>query len=300
MNKAKWWVAFTFSFLAIGAIAQSTLIIPCGTKPTMDGIVHPMEWADADTVYISIRNGMDSVGVLYKHDGANLHFAFLGNLQSTNTRFPEVMLDVGNDKTSAWEGDDWWFHVSATDCEYKGEHANYDSCETDRPNWIGIPNMNAGPPRPPYVDTIEIQIPLKTMNIKTDDKFGIAFNVTNTFNSWEYWPAAANIDRPSTWATATLEVPCGPGNVSEIGVEMPIEIYPNPSSSAITLVFANSGFQKLQVSISDVRGRTCFQNTFLVESSQKELSIEQHLPPGMYVVKTQSESTWGTRRLLIE
>lgn len=297
---AKWWVAFTFLSLSVRVSAQDSLFIPCGTSPTMDGVARPTEWVDADTVYISILNGQDSVAILYMHDGENLNFAFLGNLQSTNARFPEVLLDIGNDKTSTWQSEDWWFHVSATDCEYKGEHGNYDSCKTERPNWIGIPNMNSGPPQPPYVDTIEIQIPLNTIGVSTDDKLGLAFNVTNTFNSWEYWPTSADINKPSTWATATLESPCGPGNVSKDIREVPIEIYPNPTNSTFTLTVTNGGVQRVQVSISDVHGKTCFRRTYMVDSSKTELGIEPHLSPGVYLIRTQGGSVLGTQRLLVE
>src|SRR5687767_5395371 len=102
--------------------AQLIINVPYGAASTIDGTFSPGEWDDANMLVLTAS---PQTKVLYKHDSSNFYIAFAGNLQSGN-KFPEILLDINNAKTSGWQDDDWWFHVSATDCEYKAEYGNYD------------------------------------------------------------------------------------------------------------------------------------------------------------------------------
>lgn len=230
----------------IGAQAQSLIQIPYAPTPTIDGTISSNEWDESDAILLPIINETDHVTVRFMHDSTNLHFAFIGNLESTNTRFPEVLLDIENDKSSDWEMDDWWFHVSGTDCEYQGDHSNYDSCELVRHNWTGERNFLM---TTPTTDTVEIQIPFSTihLNLQQHDTIGIAFDVTNTFNSWEFWPTNTDMDEPSTWANAVF-LNKGNSNIQR-KVARPLNIYPNPSSGNLRISTSNipSGIYRLEV-----------------------------------------------------
>lgn len=181
--------------------AQST-IIPFGNKPIIDGVYDSNKWNDAFRLSIKLNNGIDSVNVYLKHNDTTLFIAFKNNLQSKSL-FPEVLIDPNNDQSSAWLDDDWWLHASATDCYSIGKPSNYDSCKVVQKNWKAMPNMPSGPPTPPLIDYIEFEIPFTTVNLINDD-FGIAFDVTNTFSNWNYWPTNANIDNPSSWQQVKL------------------------------------------------------------------------------------------------
>jgi len=110
MNK----ILFTF-ILWIGVFnlnAQTTFSIPCGTTPNIDGIFEASEWADADTTIIT-KSAAWKVTVHMKHDTANLYFAFTGRMSSTpGYNYPEIILDINNEKSETWDSNDFWFHVS--------------------------------------------------------------------------------------------------------------------------------------------------------------------------------------------
>lgn len=169
-----------------------------------DGIIETSEWASADSVLIEI-SGSTPVTVKYKHDGTNLLFAFINLPGGMNTGFPEINIDVKNDKTENWSSDDYWFHVSATDCFAIGKPSDYANCKTVQPNWLAAPNFENGKPFP---KAVEIQIPFSTLNFALDNKgkaIGICFDVSNTATYWEHWPAKATYKKPASWATAIIK-----------------------------------------------------------------------------------------------
>ncbi len=169
---------------------------------TIDGHLAVNEWRYAHSIKIGISSA-DSILVLYKHDMNVMYFAYAGKLESSNALFPEVLVDPQNAKSSAWTSDQWWLHVSATDCENKGGYGVYSNCAVTQPGWEGGPNFTSGAP---YTDTVEIKIPFsKTgFDIVTQDSMGIALLVTNTFSIFRLFPYTANRNIPSTWTTATF------------------------------------------------------------------------------------------------
>ena len=205
-----------------------------GSPVVVDGIVSPMEWDDADSVLITISTGVE-VTVKFKHDGSNFNFAFMGNLESSNIRFPEILFDIDNDKSASWTND-WWFHVSATDCESNTAANDYSNCNAVQPDWTAESNFNTGPPT---TDTVEIQIPFAKVGFTSTqtDTIGIAFDVTNTFNAWNYWPSGATNSDPSTWGNAIVEFPVG---IQEDDVLNKISVYPNPVTESFIVDFQSN------------------------------------------------------------
>jgi hypothetical protein len=190
-----------YLFLASSAFCQDTVFIPFATSATIDGMESPLEWSTASKRTIQQAPGRTTT-VSMQHDGSTLFVRFEGNLASSIIRFPEVLIDVNNDKSTSWDSNDWWFHVSATDCESNGTPADYSNCEAVRPTWKAEPNMSMSGQT---IDTIEIAIPFNLIGVtKLPHHLGLALEVTNTATEWEYWPVDAQIANPSSWGEALL------------------------------------------------------------------------------------------------
>ena len=284
------------------AIAQNTITIPYDTSASIDGLAQLNEWSAADSLTFATQGGSQTMRVYYSHDSVNLHLAFSGPLESANARFPEVLMDINFSQSSTWENDDWWFHVSATDCEYQGQHSNYDSCQTVRPNWTGADNFVTGPP---MTDFVEIEIPFATVgiDINTVDTIGISFEVTNTFSAWEYWPSTASIDTPSTWGKAVFGSDQPNLGQEELTAEKRLQIFPNPNSGDFTLRFDQQDLpESFQVKVMDILG-----NELLSEPSTRfgkgelERSYSMNdLPSGIYLVGISSEEGDFFRKMVIQ
>lgn len=179
------------------------LLIPLGKKITVDGVVNSTEWDDAQKIEINM-SGHPAVEVLLKHDGTNVLIFFnLHNPDANNVVFPEIVFDPNNDKSNTWMNDDWWFHVSATDCESKGNHGSYSNCELEQPDWEAVPNFEIGVPS--NVSEIEVSIPFSKVGIVQSKNFGFAIHITDLNTRWKLWPATANLSKPSLWSNAKLK-----------------------------------------------------------------------------------------------
>jgi hypothetical protein len=235
-------------FLSASICPAQTFNIPEGTTPVMDGSVSAAEWSDADSVTINISANI-SCTVLFKHDCNSLYLTYLDNLESMAALFPEVLLDVNNSKSTSWETDDWWFHVSATDCHYQGAYAVYSNCLVTQSSWTGIPNFVSGPPN---TDTVEIKIPFATVNISLLQTIGIAFVLTNTASVWHLWPLTATTASPATWGTATLT--CSSIDINENPAEDSFSIYHSPSANEI-IIDSKKENNIYSIDIIDLTGR---------------------------------------------
>jgi len=277
-----------------GAIqAQNMIEFPYGSTPVIDGDFSNTEWQDADTLTIQFSG--NTVTVYYMHDSVNMHIAYVNNLQSVS-RMPEVMFDVNNSKSGVWEADDWWFHVSATDCEYQGQHGNYDSCMAVRPNWTAEPNMASGPPSPPYVDTIEVQIPFATIgyDINSGDTIGLSFEVTNLFSAWNHWPTSATLNDPSSWGSAVFSGPTSTQtpNADEDNGYL---LFPNPAQEELRIILPEP-IENGNLVIFDLTGRPVKnQSVSAIDSFRLDIS---ELPSSQYLVQLQSEEEIQTFRFI--
>lgn len=189
------------SFLA----GASPLEIPLGSAPVIDGAFDPSEWSDATTVTFNAHAEAIDVRVHLVHDGEQLYIAFeYPKYPDGELIIPEVLIDPDNGKTVHWADDDWWFHVSAQNCDAQGEYDNYGRCGLARPHWLGRPNFAPGNASVP-LDAIEIRIPLSMAGITSGVPFGLSLIV----NAWPsdtrgYWTEGASIESPATWGEAVL------------------------------------------------------------------------------------------------
>ena len=171
-----------------------------GKTPKIDGIDSPGEWSDAGTTHIIVRAGW-KVTVRYKHDGANLFFGFrdVADPEKLLSRVPEVVFDMLNDRKTTWNEDDWWFHVSARDCQSQGRFNDYKTCLLEAAGWEA--NNQRGMEKP---EIFEIRIPYTYIGLKRgrETRFGIAINVTDTKTTWNFWPQNAVLANPSSWGEA--------------------------------------------------------------------------------------------------
>lgn len=268
--------SFLLSFILLVTKVQGisqNICIPEGIPVMVDGVNGGLEWVDADSVEIII-SGSRKVSVKYKHDGSNLFFAFIKNLESAG-RFPEVLIDVGNNKTQTWNQDDFWFHVSATDCSSIGEYGNYSNCSLKQPDWEGVPNTESGPPS---TDFIEIKIPFGTIKLQSlSDTIGISFNVTNTATAWSFWPTTALTNSPSTWANAYFCTKTT-GVLDKQNNNLPLLFYPNPVGRVLTI---NQRLLNSRIEIFNIQGQEV--QSFVALST--ELSLNE-LNNGIYFIKT--------------
>jgi hypothetical protein len=200
MMKQFYTLVLMLSMNCISARSQPILFPFSASPVTLDGTLSPGEWTGAGSSAIYV-NSTDSVTIRYKHDGTAMYFAFTGKLESAGTLFPEIVFDPQLQSSSSWVGGQWWFHVSATDCENNGAYGVYTNCLPVQREWNGAPNFTAGPP---LTDTVEIRIPFSKISYDpaSASQLGVAFVVTNTMSLWRLWPSGADKDIPSTWGRA--------------------------------------------------------------------------------------------------
>lgn len=268
----------TATIIGIQTYAQG-ITIPYDTAPvTVDGRMSTNEWNKAASVAI-IVSGTDSVQVYYKHDMAAMYFAFTGKLESANALFPEVLFDPQLAKGNSWVNGQWWFHVSATDCDNNGGYGVYSNCKLVQPDWQGANNFAAGAP---YTDTVEMKIPFSKIgfNPSSQNDMGIAFLVTNTATIYKLWPSAADKSVPSTWSHATIsKVPAG---VKDATAGM-VKVYPNPANTFLTVEGSAKG---TEIRITDISGKTVLQQSY----TGQPVNI-QSIVPGIYNVMVYDNGT---------
>ncbi len=269
-------------FITLSESKAQYIRIRQGSSPLTDGVLSPLEWNDADSVLISLDVSRQ-VTVKFKHDGVNFYFAFLNNLESYNIRFPEILLDINNDKSPFWQNDDWWFHVSATDCESDSMANDYSNCLAVQSDWTAVPNFAAGLP---YTDTVEIEIPFSKVgfNSISTDTIGLAFDVTNTFSVWNFWPGT-NVDLsvPASWGSAVVEF-----TVNSIA-EKPqladrVQVSPNPFSDCLSFTADINRNEGMHVCLLDPGGREIYHEYRDRFADQWQLSLPE-LSAGIYFLE---------------
>lgn len=257
--------------------AQNQIIIPYGDSIFVDGIISADEWTDTDSIEINFLN-TKKVKVYYKHDLENLLFCYKGNLESANVRFPEILLDLQFDRSSNFQSDDWWFHVSATDCEYKGAYGNYSNCALTKSLWTAN-NITQGVP---LTDLVEIKIPFSSIGIQLSniDTIGISFLVTNTANAFNHWPTNANRLNPSTWGKAIIEKT--KTGLSKLKSDDFI-LFPNPGNTTLYIKTNLIKFNKYEIYNS------IGERILNGEINNNSIRIEE-LKSGMYILRAQTNN----------
>lgn len=267
------------------AMAQESLSIPFDTPATIDHFASPGEWDGTVKRLIQHASGR-STTVSLKHDGQKLFARFEGNLGSSVIRFPEILIDTRNEKSSEWDNNDWWFHVSASDCESVGKPADYSTCAAVKPSWQAEPNMGASGE---VIDTIEIAIPLAFIGLNAVTfpyTMGLALEVTNTATNWEYWPAAADVNDPSTWANATLQA-------QSAAVDYDQTTPPRWSWSSQDVLELGSDRTPESVTVRNVLGK------ILQSVERSQMIATDGLPSGVYFLTTVLDGESTTQSVII-
>jgi hypothetical protein len=231
-------------------LAQNAIEAFPGT-PALDGVMSPGEWDLAPVISIGTAPG-DTCRVAVMTDFAAVYFAFMGHLESNNALFPEVLLDAQHDRTAAWNADDHWFHVSATDCHHQGAYGVYDDCLLVQPDWTGIPNITPGTP---ITDTVEIAVPWSKLGLATPsegDSLGLCLLVTNTASSWRLWPNGSQRLAPDTWGH--LVVPFW-NSVADVPASGLLRVWPSPADQELHLVPGSSAQVNGRMRLVDLQGR---------------------------------------------
>jgi hypothetical protein len=190
--------------LGLPSCISDVVEIKPGSSVTVDGVMQPGEWNDATTVGPAI-DGVVDVTVSIKHDGTNLLVAYTYSfVGAAGLCMPEIFIDVNNDRSASFKADDWWFHVSGTDCEARGTYGVYTDCSVVQPDWQAVPNFPMVSDPPP-LDTFEVAIPFSKLGVSTGDELGIAFRVEFMPAMFGYWPHSATPDSPASWGRAVIK-----------------------------------------------------------------------------------------------
>lgn len=239
----------TLALLQVLFCSAQFLNIPAGTKPTIDGVILTNEWDDAGQTTIYVQTGWE-VLVFYKHSDTSLFFAFTDIKGVFGDRYPDVMLDINNDKDTTWQMDDWWLHASYNDCEGNGEYNVWTSCVPTHPGW----SANNYPMADPGIIEMEITYQKIGLAPGSGDTIGIAFEVSDTFTDYKYFPSTATIEDPSTWTNGILSA--FSALHENPAQKINIEVFPNPSNTFITFSFPNPDQEEYTFSIYSPSGQT--------------------------------------------
>lgn len=268
-------------FIALNAPMKAqiaTLTLVCAKSPTIDGIVSAGEWEDSDTVRLAVGFNK-SVRISFKRDLAKMYFLFSGHLES-QIKLPEILIDVNNDKSSAWQTDDWWFHISANDCEHSGAYGVYTNCQLVQPNWEAENNITQGQP---FTDTVEVSIPFAKIGFiesETNYRFGLCFFLNGFGGGNSIWPPDADKLAPSTWGDMLLEsLFCNPTGLRLAKSTPAFLLYPNPSPNLFSLSFNDIIIESYRFEITDLMGNLLpFEST----RTSNKIEFELNKKPGVY------------------
>lgn len=262
-------------------LSAQDMISPPYATPNVDGIINAGEYSIAEPLEIQIPPNR-RVKVLYAYDSEAFYFAFYDNLESSNTLYPEVLINVHHEEDAQWDGNDWFFHVGGTDCFYNGQYGVFNNCQLSPIDWAAEPNILQGGA---VTDTVEMRIPFAKIqySIQFPDTLGIAFLVTNNNNMFKYWPSTADKDNPGTWATLYF-----PGISIGVGDEIKntdISVYPNPATDRLFIRTAYANILQ-RYTITDLSGRVVDAGN--INAGQNAGIDIAALQKGIYMVDVQT------------
>lgn len=271
--------------------AQSTRLALSKTAATTDGNWSAAEWADADSAHIRMNDGR-VVEVFFKRNDTALFVSYRGPLGSFAAvpQFPEMLIDVNHSRSTSLESDDFWLHVSATDCYAQAAINQFDSCAPDHQGWSAAPNFSTVL----LPDTIELEVSFSFigLDLAQTDTVGVSFLTSNTNNIWSTWPNGAVRSDPSTWGELVFKEPSTASGIRE--VENPeVTVLLNQGS-----LYLNAGQQQIQsITIHDLMGRMVW-HTKRTGSGEQRHAIPA-LPDGLYLISTRTENGVRTTKHVI-
>lgn len=121
-------------------------------------------------------------------------------------RFPELLLDPRERRSESWQPGEWWLHSSFNLCEGNGEYNVYDrsgvfQCAKTKPGW----SANHFPLASGSAMEIRISLAKLGLSSASGTRFGASIDLTDTQKYWVFWPAGAQLARPSTWGEAIFK-----------------------------------------------------------------------------------------------
>ena len=288
-------VIVCFSILMLGSenIFSQNLSIPYSEKARIDGKFELSEWSDADSIEIEINSGVKSK-VFFMHDSSRIYFAFVNNLSSGGNYFPELVFDTELDSASSFQSDDWWFHVSATDCEYQGQYGNYANCSMSRPNWTAMPNFGGR-----TVDTVEIEIPMDSIDLGVSDTFGLGF-ILNNFRRFQYYPTSLHHFNPRTFLPASF-ASAQLSTLQEVSYGLNWKVYPSPSKGLVHLLVEGQENVELDLSVTNLVGQIVFQRKDFRPTRGQAIQLQlEGVSPGIYFVSLRKEQQVESKKIIIQ
>jgi len=188
-----------FYTLSLVHTQNPAYIIPQGSDIKFDGIIGSDEWLDAVEMTFPNQNNIGAK-VFMKHHNDNLLIAYTFSERTDSIYvFPEIFIDTQLDKSSNWEEDDFWFHVSAQDCYSVGKREDYSKCRTDDQIWKAIPNYPFGDEFV-ILNEFEISIPFDLLKIEPAGNIGICLSIAIYPGDIRInYPEGSHEDIPETW-----------------------------------------------------------------------------------------------------
>jgi hypothetical protein len=137
------------------------------------------------------------------HDAQELVCRIYNLSNGDAKRFPELLVDAQNKRSTRWKKGQWWLHSSYNLCEGNGEFNLYKrdgvfQCSKQKSGW----KANTFPLK--ENEPMEIHISLAKLRLVPGRDFGLAFDVTDTQTRWNFWPEGAKLESPFTWSKARL------------------------------------------------------------------------------------------------
>ncbi len=177
-------------------------------------MLSPGEWDSAAHVELFFQDPQGdpvTVHVWLMHDGASLQLAYELTHGGNGAVFfaPELLLDASNDGGSSLGADDWWFHVSGSDCAARGRYDDYSVCTLNPVGWDTGPDARQREGR--SIDAFEIRISFSTVGISVGRQVGLGVQVLHSVaiagvwtHTRAFWPTGGSPVNPATWQTAQL------------------------------------------------------------------------------------------------
>ncbi|WP_025743211.1 fibronectin type III domain-containing protein [Aquimarina pacifica] len=170
-------------------VSENTIYAPKGNDITIDGIISNEEWTDATTISLS-NVGHENAELLVKYNDTHLMLAFTDVVsESAGEYLLEFFFDINKDQSEEFMSDDWYFHVSASDCQAQGDiNLLYNNCKKEKDEWQANNDWTYSN------DTVEVRIQLSYIDFDTSAGFGV----------YALWPAGVSELNPSTWGSIEL------------------------------------------------------------------------------------------------
>jgi hypothetical protein len=195
------------------SINPAKLPIPFGPGATIDGQVSTGEWATANLVRFSfedVRGDSVTANIWLMHDGESLQAAYVFEGKRDGIWCaPELFIDSDNDRSPTLRPDDWWFHVSGSDCAAAGRFDDYSTCTWSADWKTGPKPAERGDGA--RLDAFEVRIPFSKLRVGAGSEIGLGFQVMHSARvsgEWiigtAFWPPHGSPDSPATWETARL------------------------------------------------------------------------------------------------